>query len=100
MEFLASVVGSQIIQIFINLIMNPTLYESDTSSLTRDPRPIIFGGQEGKYLSNKTIDRFVWVVVFFVVVPSNDNYYVDAKTGEVTGIWNPCPQCVCHHGKK
>ena len=66
----------------------------DNKTLTKYPLPIIFGEDKSKYLSNKTTDRFVWIVTPNSVAGSNDEHFVDVKTGEVIGVWNPCPDCM------
>jgi len=52
----------------------------------------------GNYTS-KTMGRFVWIVGSSEGAPGTTNiFFVDAKTGEIVGSYNPCPMCVCLSG--
>ncbi len=59
---------------------------------------VVFDKFHGKYLSDKQIDRFVWIVTYVEAVPTNSEFFVDAQSGEVIGMWNPCPMCICLSG--
>ena len=78
------------------------VYHADPESKTiaEEIGSIIFGKSgpsSGEYFAEKHFDRFVWSVTFQEFIPSNNKHFIDAKTGELIGIWNPCPECVCYH---
>lgn len=70
-------------------------YQSDAEPYGNGKVTIVFDNhnQFTKYLSNKFVDRHIWVVGFHSSLPIIYNF-VDAKTGEFIGTWNTCTACV------
>lgn len=70
-------------------------YQSDAEPFGKGKATIVFDNhnQFTKYLSNKFVDRYIWVVGFHSSLPIIYNF-VDGKTGEFIGTWNTCPACV------
>lgn len=55
---------------------------------------IVFVSPIQKYFSDKTIDRYVWIVIFPQPGgPINLEYLIDAKTKELVAVYNTCPAC-------
>lgn len=63
--------------------------DPDTKSITDEAVMINFKG--GKYLSDKKVDRFVWIILGETI--SLPRYIVDAENGEIVGYYSPCPSC-------
>lgn len=55
---------------------------------------IVFDQSSHGYLADKIVDRYAWIVVYSQGGgPVNLEYFVDAQTGKMIGIYNTCPSC-------
>ena len=64
--------------------------------ITDKQNTIVFDQRNGKYLSDKKTDEYVWVIT----AGGRPSYlfFVNAETGEFIGFWSACPMCICLSG--
>jgi hypothetical protein len=73
-----------------------TVNQSDpiTKKFIPQEQTVLFDNESGKF-SGKLIDTYAWQVTISSGFPGGSaNYFVDAKSGEEIGWYNPCPRCL------